>query len=101
MCEMLSPSLEPTHSDFETDRPGTGLVVLTAKPGIGLVVDSKKRMQETQDSNPGHSLCKTRDCNPDPSTLPHVCEPMCHTRNMISSFDGEIQGIGLGLFLWY
>ena len=56
------PDPNPRPSNSETDTPPL----------------SKKKMQDIQDTNPAHSLCKTRDCNLHPSTLSHVCEPMCH-----------------------
>ena len=48
-------------------------------------------MQDTQDVNPVHSLCKAQDCNPHPSTLSNMYEPMCH-----AGFTGaEHQGLTL------
>ena len=71
------PSRGPVACHADSPPPGLPLTFLfqTCRDRL---VDSKEKMQDIQDTNPAHSLCKTRDCNLHPSTLSHVCEPMCH-----------------------
>ena len=71
------PSRGPVACHADSPPPGLPLTFLfqTCRDRL---VDSKEKMQDIQDANPAHSLCKTRDCNLHPSTLSHVCEPMCH-----------------------